>query len=113
MKHKPMSFRARKACCFVLGCVAFAMMSGMAFGQGPVKITLDDAIQLALQHNHSLLAARTTIQQSEAQEITANLKPNPVFFTDWEYLPLFTPRLLEFHLPRRLNGSRHGSQLPV
>ena len=91
MKHKPMSFRARKACCFVLGCVLFAMMSGTVFGQSPVKITLDDAIQLALQHNHNLLAARTTIQQSEAQEITANLRPNPVFFTDWEYLPLFTP----------------------
>lgn len=91
MKHKPMSFRARKACCFVLGCVCFAMAPGRVFGQSPVKITLDDAIQLALQHNHNLLAARTTIQQSEAQEVTANLRPNPAFFTDWEYLPLFTP----------------------
>jgi len=91
VKHKPISFGARKACCFVLGCVSLAMISGTVFSQSPVKITLDDAIQLALQHNHSLLAARTTIQQSEAQEITANLKPNPVFFTDWEYLPLFTP----------------------
>jgi outer membrane protein, heavy metal efflux system len=91
LKHKPMSFRAWKARRFVLGCVFFAMMSRTAFGQSPVKITLDDAIQLALQHNHSLLAARTTIQQSEAQETTANLRPNPVFFTDWEYLPLFTP----------------------
>src|SRR5271166_1115653 len=86
-----MSFYARKACSIVLGCVTFAMLSSPAFGQGPVKITLDDAIRLALEHNHNLLAARTTIQQSEAQEITANLKPNPVFFADWEYLPLFTP----------------------
>src|ERR1700730_7932295 len=60
------------------------------FGQGPVKVTLDDAIQLALQHNHTLLAARTTIQQSEAEELTANLRPNPAFFADWDYLPLFT-----------------------
>jgi cobalt-zinc-cadmium efflux system outer membrane protein len=37
-----------------------------------------------------LQAARTTIQQSQAAEITANLRPNPTFFTDWEYLPLFT-----------------------
>jgi len=56
--------------------------------QGPVRITLDEAIQLALQHNHNLLAARTTIQQSQAEEITANLRPNPILFTDWEYLPL-------------------------
>jgi cobalt-zinc-cadmium efflux system outer membrane protein len=43
---------------------------------------------MALQHNHMLLAARTTIQQSEAEEITANLRPNPSLFADWEYLPL-------------------------
>src|SRR6202034_4624628 len=59
--------------------------------QGPVKITLDDAIQLALKHNHNLLAAQTTIQQDEALETQANLRPNPVIFGDWEYLPLFTP----------------------
>jgi len=59
--------------------------------QGPVKITLDDAIQLALQHNHNLLAAETTIEQSQALEIQANLRPNPYLFTDWEYLPLGSP----------------------
>jgi cobalt-zinc-cadmium efflux system outer membrane protein len=56
--------------------------------QGPIKIALDDAIQLALQHNHNLLAAQTTIPQDESLEVQANLRPNPVFFTDWEYLPL-------------------------
>ena len=44
-----------------------------------------------MQHNHNLLAARTTIQQSQAEETTANLRPNPTLFGDWEYLPLFTP----------------------
>jgi outer membrane protein, heavy metal efflux system len=61
-----------------------------AFAQstGPSSITLDEAIQMALQHNHNVLAARTTIQQSEAEETTANLRPNPSLFADWEYLPL-------------------------
>jgi outer membrane protein, heavy metal efflux system len=59
--------------------------------QGPVRITLDDAIQLALQHNHNLLAAQTTILQAEAGETAANVRPNPTFFTDWEYLPLAAP----------------------
>jgi cobalt-zinc-cadmium efflux system outer membrane protein len=59
--------------------------------QGPVKITLDDAIQMALAHNHTLLAARSTIQQSEAQEITANLRPNPVLLGDAQFIPLFQP----------------------
>jgi outer membrane protein, heavy metal efflux system len=54
--------------------------------QGPVKITLDEAIQMALQHNHNILAARTTIQQSQAEEITANLRPDPTLLGDAEYL---------------------------
>ena len=57
--------------------------------QGPVKITLDEAIQRALEHNHNLLATRTTIQQSEAAETTANLRPNPVLLGDAQFLPLF------------------------
>src|SRR5579864_1370603 len=83
----------RKARAVSLACGLFTgfLLANSAFGQappGPVRITLDQAIQMALQHNHSLLAAQTTIQQSEAQEITANLRPNPTLFTDWEYLPL-------------------------
>ena len=58
--------------------------------QGPVTVTLDQAIQMALQHNHALQAARTTIQQNQAAEVTANLRPNPTFFTDWDYVPTFS-----------------------
>ena len=89
MKRKPMDIRIPRLLCWVvLSCVSLVMLT-TAFGQAQV-IALDDAIRLGLQHNHNLLAARTTIQQSEAQEITANLKPNPVLFADWEYLPLFS-----------------------
>lgn len=56
-----------------------------------MKITLDQAVQLALQHNHALLAARTTIQQSKASEITANLRPNPVLLGDALFIPFFQP----------------------
>jgi len=67
------------------------LLAESAFAQqAPVTVTLEQAIQMALQHNHTLQAARTTIQQNQAAEITANLRPNPTFFTDWEYLPLFT-----------------------
>ena len=74
----------------VLLWILFAQAAG-AQTQGTVRITLDEAIQMAHAHNHSLLAARTTIQQSQAEETTANLRPNPTLFTDWEYLPLFSP----------------------
>src|SRR5271155_4897623 len=52
---------------------------------GAVTISLDDAIQMALVHNHNMLAARTTIQQSEAEEVTANLRPNPVLIGDAQF----------------------------
>ena len=70
-----------------------AITANLAFSQvkGPVRITLDEAIQMALQHNHNLLAAQTTILQSQAEEITQNLRPNPTLFADWEYLPLGAP----------------------
>jgi outer membrane protein, heavy metal efflux system len=77
-------------------CVGFASLcaAAPAFAQGtqgPVRITLDEAIQMALQHNHYLIALRTTIQQSEAEEITQGLRPNPTLFADWDYLPWSSP----------------------
>jgi cobalt-zinc-cadmium efflux system outer membrane protein len=58
---------------------------------GSTLLSLDDAIRLALQHNHNLLAARTTIQQSQAEEVTANLRPDPVLLGDSQFLPIFQP----------------------
>jgi outer membrane protein, heavy metal efflux system len=68
-------------------------LASTAFSQnsGPASITLDEAIPMALQHNHNMLAMITTIQQSQAEEITQNLRPNPALFADWEDLPLGSP----------------------
>jgi cobalt-zinc-cadmium efflux system outer membrane protein len=57
----------------------------------PARITLDEAVDLALKHNHSLEAARTTILQNQALEITANLRPNPTLNGDAQFLPFFNP----------------------
>ena len=67
------------------------MQTPSAQVHGAVRLTLDQAIQLALEHNHTLKAAQTTIQQNQAQEITANLRPNPTFTADAQFLPLFQP----------------------
>jgi cobalt-zinc-cadmium efflux system outer membrane protein len=58
---------------------------------GAATISLDEAIQMALQHNHTLMAARTVIQQDQAGETTANLRPNPVIMGDSQFLPAFQP----------------------
>ena len=55
------------------------------------QISMDDAIRMALLHNHALQALRSTIQQSLAGEITANLRPNPTLGLDAQFLPLFQP----------------------
>jgi outer membrane protein, heavy metal efflux system len=65
--------------------------STLAQKPGAPMISLDDAIQMALRHNHNLLAARTGIQQDEAEETTANLRPNPVLLGDSQFLPIFQP----------------------
>lgn len=79
----------------IIGAAAVVLLSlvsaDSAWAQpGPARITLEEAIQMALRHNHTLAAARAQIQQNQAAEITANLRPNPNFFTDWEYLPVFS-----------------------
>jgi outer membrane protein, heavy metal efflux system len=55
------------------------------------RIPIEEAIRLALQHNHALQAARTTILENQAQEITANLRPNPLLAWDAQFLPIFQP----------------------
>jgi outer membrane protein, heavy metal efflux system len=59
----------------------------------PAHITLEEAIRLALQHNHALQAVRSTILISQADEITANLRPNPTISWDSQFFPLFQPSL--------------------
>jgi outer membrane protein, heavy metal efflux system len=71
--------------------ILIALAPRPARAQGPRRISLDDAIRLALQHNPSLAAAQTLLPQSRAQEVTANLRPNPVLQADALFLPIFDP----------------------
>ena len=71
--------------------VVLLTLAGTVVAQSPTLITLDHAIEMALAHNHSLQATRTLILQSQAQEITANLRPNPSFGADSQFIPIFTP----------------------
>jgi cobalt-zinc-cadmium efflux system outer membrane protein len=70
----------------------FALLPASAAGQTTTtRITLDQAIELALAHNHTLQATRTQIPQSQAQEITAGLRPNPQVGVDAQFIPIFSP----------------------
>ena len=65
---------------------------GTGGAQKATLISLDQAIDLALAHNHSIKAQRTLILQNQAQEITANLRPNPTFLADSQFVPFFSPQ---------------------
>jgi cobalt-zinc-cadmium efflux system outer membrane protein len=74
--------------------VILAISGDVANAQQPppaVRIDLDQAIRLALEHNHALKAAETQIQQSQAEEVTASLRPNPVLTWDALFVPFFSP----------------------
>ena len=70
----------------------FLLLVATASGQNSTLISLDQAIDLALVHNHSIKATRTLILQNQAQEITANLRPNPTLGADTQFVPLFSPQ---------------------
>ena len=98
---------------FFASAMAFLALNAVAAGQQPTQnpspaapapvpvtpatasahITLDEAIRLALQHNHALQAVRSNILISQADEITANLRPNPTISWDSQFFPLFQPSL--------------------
>jgi cobalt-zinc-cadmium efflux system outer membrane protein len=93
-------FRTRKWRPLVVLSALVFLTSVRVAAQGPAqaapqtpaaRLTLDQAVDLALRHNHSLQAARTLILQNQAQEITAKLRPNPVFLVDEQYMPFFSP----------------------
>ena len=67
------------------------LLAATAAGQSTKLITLDEAVDLALTHNHSLKANQTLVLQSQAQETTANLRPNPTLGADSQFNPFFTP----------------------
>jgi cobalt-zinc-cadmium efflux system outer membrane protein len=74
-----------------IGCAVAPALAHAQASPPPSRLTLDEAITMALQHNHGLQAARTAIAQSEADEITANHRPNPELSVGWQGLPLFRP----------------------
>jgi outer membrane protein, heavy metal efflux system len=83
--------RSRACCALLLSCT----LSGAAAApQTQTRISLDEAVRLALANNPSLLATRTGIEQNRAQELTASLRPNPLLSWDAQFFPAFHPGLL-------------------
>src|SRR6202453_2317798 len=70
----------------------FFLQVGARIGQNTTLISLDQDIDLALVHNHSIKATLPLMLQNQAQEITANLRPNPALGQDSQFVPFFSPQ---------------------
>jgi outer membrane protein, heavy metal efflux system len=70
---------------------SLAQSSPTGQSSGLPQISLDQAIQLAIANNPNLQASRTQVDQNLAQEVTANLRPNPTLSGDSQFLPIFHP----------------------
>lgn len=58
------------------------------------RVSMADAVRMALEHNHQLASQRLNVDISRADEITAALKPNPVFSSVNSSFPVFSPSQL-------------------
>lgn len=73
--------------------IAGALWPVAAYAQAvaPVtRLTMDDAVRLAVARNQALQAQRLTIDASKADEITAGLKPNPSLSFSLSGFPAFS-----------------------
>jgi hypothetical protein len=74
--------------------VAAAAQTPAAAPARAARISMADAVRLALEHNHQLRAQRLNVDLAKADETTAALKPNPVLTSTNENFPLFAPSQL-------------------
>ncbi len=71
-----------------------ALMAAAQPPQPPDKVTIEQAVQEAVDRNLNLLAERYNLSVADARIATAKLRPNPVFSSAVDYMPLtgpFTP----------------------
>lgn len=54
----------------------------------PQRLTLEDAVRLAVSRNPSLLAAKNEIQALEGDAVAAGKRPNPAFSLEMEDYPI-------------------------
>ena len=83
-----------------LGAVAALAAAAPTSAQRPAaqapaaRVSMADAVRLAVEHNHQLRSQRLNVDISKADEITAGLKPNPVLTSTNENFQVFSPSQL-------------------
>ena len=74
--------------------VVLVFAGSLAAQNLPEKVTIEQAVQEAVDHNLNLLAERYNLSVAEARIVTARLRPNPVISAGLDYIDFlreFTP----------------------
>ncbi|MGE0447386.1 MAG: TolC family protein, partial [Vicinamibacterales bacterium] len=73
--------------------VAWSGMHGNARAQAPVpaRLSLVEAVTLAVERNPAMVAARAGAEAADADAVSAALRPNPVVTVDSGGYPIFEP----------------------
>jgi len=66
--------------------LVFCSMAALVSAQAPQSITIEQAVQEALQNNPGLLAEKLGISVAETAVITARMRPNPVLSASSDHL---------------------------
>jgi cobalt-zinc-cadmium efflux system outer membrane protein len=66
--------------------LAAPVLGAQQVGPPPDRVTLEQAVQEAVDHNLSLLAERYNISIADAKIVTARLRPNPVLSAAVDYI---------------------------
>lgn len=78
-----------KVCAFIITIAVSCLASDRVFAQAPVRtLTIQGAIDEAVQRNLTLLAEQASLSVAEAGLITARLRPNPVLSASADSLDL-------------------------
>src|SRR5262245_31418118 len=75
----------------LLAAISISVLEARAQTQGPPakrSITLPEAVEIFMQRNLQLVAARYDIDTADAEKLTARLRPNPEFSFSSSDLPL-------------------------
>jgi len=82
----------------LVGPVAAREQGGAAQATTPpvARLTMDEAVRLAIDRNQALRVQRLTVDASKADQITAALRPNPNFSLSGSNVPVFSPSQLNF-----------------
>lgn len=85
---------ALTACVLLVPAAAATAQPAQGAALPAARVSMDDAVRLALEHNHLLRVQRLNVDISKADEVTAGLKPNPVVTSTNASFPVFSPSQL-------------------